>query len=61
MLRQIEWSVQNELTTKNRDLPVTTLFFCKFCFSLRTSYKGLICTNDPNAHIPTFCKHWGFI
>ena len=27
---------------KERSLPVTTLFFRKFCFSLRTSYKELI-------------------
>ena len=30
---------------------VTTLFFWKFCFSWRTSYKELIwCTNNPNVH-----------
>ena len=40
----------------------TTLFFWKFSFSLRTSYKELICcTNNPNAHICTFCKRWSFI
>ena len=62
-LRQIEWWVQNESITKNGVLPVTTLFFWKFCFSLRTSYKELIsCTNDPNAHIPFFfCKRCNFI
>ena len=27
---------------KNGVLPVTTLFFLKFCFSLRASYKELI-------------------
>ena len=37
-------------------------FSTLFCFSLRTSYKELIwCTNDPNAHIRTFCKRWCFI
>ena len=37
-------------------------FFWKFCFSLRTSFKELIwCTNNPNAHIRTFCKRWSFI
>ena len=57
MLRQIEWWVQNASITKNGVLPVTALFFRKFCFSLRTSYKELILyTIDPNAHIPTFCK-----
>ena len=39
MLRQIEWGVQNGPITKNQVLLVTTLFFRKFCFSLRTSYK----------------------
>ena len=62
MLRQIEWWVQNGPITKNGVLPVTTLFFWKFCFSLRTFYKELIwCTNYPNIYIPTFCKQRGFI
>ena len=61
-VRQIEWWVQNGPITKSRVFPVTTLFFWRFCFSLRTSYKELIwCTNDPNAHICTFCKRWSFI
>ena len=30
------------VSTKNGVFPVTTLFFGKFCFSLRTSYKELI-------------------
>ena len=38
------------------------LFFWKFCFSLRTFYKELICcTKNPNVHICTFCKCWSFI
>ena len=62
MLRQIEWWVQNEPITKNGVLPVTTLYFWKFCFSLRTSYKEMIwCTNNPNPHIRTFCRRWNFI
>ena len=62
MLRQIEWWLQNEPITKNRVLPVTTLFFWKFSFSLKTSYKNLIwCTNNLNTHICTFCKRWSFI
>ena len=41
--------------TTNGFLPVTTLFFRKFCFSLRTSYKELVwCTSHPNIHIHTF-------
>ena len=51
-----------DLSQRTEFLPVTTLFFWKFCFSLRTSYKGLIwCANDPNAHIYNFRKHWSFI
>ena len=62
MLRQIESWVQNGPITKNGVLPVTTLYFWKFRFSLRTSYNELIwCTNDPNAHICTFGKRWNFI
>ena len=62
MLRQIKWWLQNAPITKNGVLPVTTLFFWKICFSLRTSYKELICcTSNPNAHICTFCKRWSFI
>ena len=38
------------------------IFIWKFCFSLRTPYKELICcTNNPNAHICTFCKCWSFL
>ena len=41
--------------TYHKVLPVTSLFFWKFCFSLRNSYKELIwCTNDPNANIRVF-------
>ena len=62
MLRQKEWWVQNGLMTKSTVLPANALFFWKFCFSLRTSYKELIwCTKDLNAHIGTFCKRWSFI
>ena len=62
MLRQIEWWVQNGPITKNGVLPVATLFFWKFCFSLRTSYKEFIwCTNDPNDHIHTFRKRCSYI
>ena len=32
-------------------------YFLKILFQFKTSYKGAIwCVNDPNAHIPTFCK-----
>ena len=62
MLRQIKWWVQNGPIKKNRVLPVTTLFFWKFLFSLRTSYKELIwCANYPNVNIRTFCKRWIFL
>ena len=43
-------------------LPVTTFFFWKFCFSLKTPYKELIwCSNYANIHIHTFRKRWSFI
>ena len=62
MLRQIEWKVQHGPITKDGILPVTTLFFWKFCFKVRTSSKELIrYTSYPNAHIHTFCKRWSFI
>ena len=54
MLRQTEWWVPNGAIRRNGVFPVTTLFFWKFYFSLRTSYKELIwCTNYPNVHIHT--------
>ena len=46
MLGQIKWEVQNRPIIENQVLPETTLFFWRFCFSLRTSYKELIwCTS----------------
>ena len=42
MLRQKDGGVQNGPITKNGVLPVTTLFFYKFCFSLRTAYEESI-------------------
>ena len=43
-------------------MPVATLFFRKFCFSLRTSYKEVIWfTNNPNVHIHNFQNRWSFI
>ena len=42
MLRQIEIGVQNGPITNKGVLPVTALFFWKFCFSLRTLYKELL-------------------
>ena len=41
MLRKIKWWLQNRPITKNGVLPVTTLFFWKFCFTLRTFYTEL--------------------
>ena len=62
MLRKIEWLLQNGPITKNGVLPVTTSFFWKFCFSLRTFCKELIwCTSNPNVHIHIFCKSCNFI
>ena len=60
--RQIEWGVQNGPIATNGILPVTTLFFWKFYFSLRASYKELIwCTKYQNVDIHTFCKRWSSI
>ena len=62
MLRQIDWWVQIGPITKNRILPVTTLFFGKFSFNLRTSNKQLIwCTSDLIVHITIFCIFRSFI
>ena len=62
ILKQIEWWVQNGPITKNEVLPVTTLFFWKFCFIIRTSFKELIwSTNYPSAHIHAFRKRSSFI
>ena len=55
--------------TENGVLPVDTLFFWKFSFSLRISHKDMfwctidpnVMTNDPNVHIHTFRKGWSFI
>ena len=55
-MRSIKWTYH-----KDWSFP-STLFFCRFCFSLRISYKELIwCTNYPNVHIHIFCKRWSFI
>ena len=47
---------------KERSFSITTLFFWKFNFSIRTSYKELIWyTNYQNNHIFTFRKRLSFI
>ena len=62
MLRQTKWWGQNGPIKKNGVLPVTNSVIWKFSFSLGTSYKEPIwCTNNPNAHIRTFCEQWSFI
>ena len=55
--------VTTKWTTKNGVLPVTIFFFFwKFCFSIRTSYKELICcAKNPNTRIWTFCRRRSFI
>ena len=54
--------ITNGPITKSGVLQGITLFFWKFCFRLRTSYKEFIwCTNYPNIHNRTFCKRWSFI
>ena len=62
MLGQIKWEVQNVYIIKNRVLRLTTLFFKKFCSSVRTSSKELIkSTTNPNVHIHKSRKRWIFI
>ena len=63
MLRRIEWWVQNGPITKKGVLPLTTLLFSKFCFSLKAShYKELIwCTNEPNVYIHSFISAGVFL
>ena len=39
MLRQTEWGVQNGLTPKKRLMPLDTLLFGKFNFSVKASLK----------------------
>ena len=51
MLRQIELQVQNGPITNNVVLPVTALFFKKFCSSLRTSCKELISFDVPTTQM----------
>ena len=62
MLRLIEWGIQDGPIAKNGVLPVTTLVFRKFCFSLRTLYNELIwSTSRPKVHTHAFRKRWSFI
>ena len=52
-----KWTYQKE-----RSFAVTTLFFWKFCSSLRAFYIELICrTNNPKSDIGTFWKPWSFV
>ena len=53
-----KWTYQKE-----RSLASKYFIFLKNLFQFkRTSYKEMIwCTNDPNAHIRTFCRRWNFI
>ena len=52
-----KWTCQKE-----RSFAGNYFIFFKICFSLRTSYKELICcTNNTNAHICTYCECWSFI
>ena len=61
-LRQIEWGVVQSGRPKKMEFCQWLLFFWKFCFRARISYKELIwCNNYPNINIHTFCKHCSFI
>ena len=63
MGRQVECAVQNGPITKNRILRVTTLFFWKFCFNIRTSSGrvDLMCRlpKCPYPHFSCFSFIWG--
>ena len=62
MLRQMEWWVQNWLITRNGVLPLTNLFFRKFCFRLRTFTNSWF--DAPTTKLPIFvffCERWSFI
>ena len=62
VLRPIKWWLQNGPITKKGVLPLITLLFLKFSFSLNTSYTALIFfTNNPSVYICTFWKRWNFI
>ena len=52
MLWQIEWSVQNGPVTKNRVLPVTTLFFWKFVLDKEPLIKSWF--DIPTSQMPIF-------
>ena len=57
-----KWTYHKEKSFASNFILPITLFFWKFCFSLRASCKELIwCTNNPNDHIPIFSKCWSFI
>ena len=50
------------VTTKWTYHKERSFIFLKILFQFKIPYKELICcTNNPNAHIRTFCKPWSFI
>ena len=54
--------VSTKWTSSQRTELVTLYFLENFVSVLRNSYKELVwCSNEPNAHIRTFCKRWSFI
>ena len=61
MLRHIECGVQNGPITKNGILPVTTLFFRKFCFNLETSQIVDLIYQSPKLPDSYFSKALSFI
>ena len=47
---------------KERSFGSNHFVFLKILFQFKNSFKELISfTNDPSAHIRTFCKRWSFI
>ena len=54
--------VSTKWTYRKKRSVASNLFFGKLRFSLRASYKELICcTSYPNVNIRTFCKCWSFL
>ena len=51
-----EWTYHKE-----RSFASNYFIFLKILFQFKNLLNLIWCTNEPNAHIPTFCKRWSFI
>ena len=61
ILGQIEWRVQHGPITKNGVLPVTTLFFWKFCFSLKSLLYRFDLSYQPPKFSYSYYNRWSLI